>query len=514
MSNSTWVVSVIACGLLVSCGKDRNATPTDQPATKTAPAPAPAALVVPPLGVESPRRLNYLYGDGAAAYDKAAAAYKANPRDWATVRSQSEAALGKDPHHLDAQHLLAAALAHDGDYTGAAPHLLEALAGDWLTFGPTLSSDADLTGLLASPLGQQVRAAAATIEKDFRSAAAAGLWLVGRRSTFKVPAKPGAQYVTSRGELYAYDLAAKRYLRLTKTDHTVAAFVRAPSGKEVALIGYDKVELPADASGKAVDKAAPPLLARAYVLTIDPATFELLGKRTTLPKARQLSVGYGPGEQLLVSAAPAAGRWGLGAESWLSIDRSTGKTAKTQGAPLTNHVAITFEDGEAESPRAGVVLPSEDAEVASMTTPAGVEVRIPETGKASRRSISAAPDGAHLAFATATDPCSADSAPSLYVVDAKSGALKHVLTGKSRFPTTWIDNNVLAYEDHEGSVRLWDAATGRETQRLAEKAGLALAFLAISPAPLCKTAPPLAETAPASEGAADGAGEPVVAPTP
>jgi hypothetical protein len=511
MNSSTWVVTVVLCVTLGGCGKDRSATPGAQPAATPAPTPAPAALVVPPLGVDSLRRLNYLYGDGSAAYDKAAAAYKATPRDWATVRAQSEAALAKDPHHLDAQHLLAVALAHDGDYSGAAPHLLEALAGDWLKFGPTLAADPDLTGMMTSPIGEQVRAAAATIERDVRAAAASGLWLVGRRSTFKVPAKPGAQYVTSRGELYAYDLASKRYLRLTETDHTVAGFVRAPSGKEVALIGYDKIELPADASGKAVDKAAPPMLARAYVLTIDPTTLETLGKRTSLPKARQLTVGYGPGEQLLVSAAPAAGRWGLGPERWVSLDRSTGKTAKTQAAQLTNHVAITFEDGEAESPRTGIVLPGDAPEVAALTTPAGVEVQIPESGKASRRSISVAPDGAHLAFATATDPCSAESAPSLYVVDSKSGALKHLLTGKSRFATTWIDNNLLAYEDNEGALRLWDASTGRETQRLTEKAGMALAFLAISPAPLCKTAPPLAETAPASD-ATDGAAEPVVTP--
>ena len=477
--------------------------------------PALPALVVPPLGAESLRRFNYLYGDGASAYDKALAAYKAKARDWAAVRGGAEAALAKDAFHLDAHRLLASALAQDGDYAAAAAHLVVAMAGDWLRFGAALAADPDFATFWGSPAGKQLAQSAKAIEAEHLRRAQAGLWLVGRRSAFRLPAKPGAQSLTSRGELYAYDRELARFLRLSETDHTVVGFVRSPSQREVALLGYDRVELPA--AGAAIDPQKPALVSRPWALTLDAATLQPLGKRASLPKGRRVAVAYGPGEQLLAAAAPADGRWNVGADSWVAIDRTTGKTTKTAVAQTEARLSITLEDGEVESPIAGVTLPDGEPEVASLAVGNGVELRIPESGKALRRSIAVSPSGGRVAFATAADPCSTEAAPSLYVADAKTGALRHVLTGKSRFATRWLDDNTLAYDDPDGMVRLWDAASGRELTRLSEKAGLSLAVLAMAPAPLCKTSPPAADTAPAGEPSdtgEPGGEQPVVTPTP
>ena len=62
-------------------------------------------------------------------------------------------------------------------------------------------------------------------------------------------------------------------------------------------------------------------------------------------------------------------------------------------------------------------------------------------------------------------------APSLYVADAKTGTLKHLLTAQSRFATRWLDANTLAYEDGDGAIRLWDATTGREVGEARQQAG-------------------------------------------
>src|SRR5204862_7135849 len=86
-------------------------------------------------------------------------------------------------------------------------------------------------------------------------------------------------------------------------------------------------------------------------------------------------------------------------------------------------------------------------------------------------------------------------APSLYVADAKTGTFKHLLSAKSRFPTRWLDANVLAYEDGDGAIRLWDATTGREAMRLEDKSGIALDVLSLAAAPLCKQAPPTVDAA-------------------
>ncbi|MBK7538486.1 MAG: hypothetical protein IPI49_24590 [Myxococcales bacterium] len=506
----------------VACGKSGDSAGKGG-GSAVAPAPEPAlpALSVPALGAEQLRRFNYLYGDGAAAHDKAVAAHKAKERDWAAVRTHAEAALAKDAFHLDAHRLLAAALAQDGDYSGAAAHLLTALAGDWLRFGAAVAKDPDFAVFWGSPVGKQLAESAKTIAAEHLRRGQAGLWLVGRRSAFRLPAKAGTQTLSSRGELYAYDRELGRFLRLSETDHTVVGFVRSPSRREIALIGYDKVEFPADGAGAGIDSKKPALLARPWALTLDATTLLPLGKRATLPKGRQVTVAYGPGEQLLAATAPADGRWNLGAESWVAIDRTTGKTTKTQppqAAQIEAKISITLEDGEVESPVPGVTVADGEAEVSSILVTAlggaaASELRIPESGKAQRRSISVSPAGAHIAFATAADPCSTDAAPSLYVADAKTGALRHVLTGRSRFASRWLDEATLAYDDPDGMVRLWDVGTGRELARLSEKAGLSLAVLAMSPAPLCKTAPPEAETAP--DGATDESPEqPVVAPTP
>jgi hypothetical protein len=516
---SKWLtLALIGWASMSGCGKDRSSPAPASQDRKPSPPPAVDAFEVPPLGVEQIRRLAYPYGDGASEFEKASAAYKAKPRDWAAVRLHSESALKKDSYHLEAHRLLARALGNDGDYRGAAAHLILAMAADWPTFGPTIATDPDLVGMMSSPVGQQLTDVTGRIKGEYLRLGRDGLWVIGRRSGFKIPAKPGVQSVTSRGEVYAFDPASKRYLRLTQTEHSVAGFLLSPSRKEIALIGYTKIEVPADASGKTIAAALPPLLARGYVLTVDAMTFEPLGKRAILPKGRQLSVAYGPGEQLLAGTAPAAGRWEIGNASWFAIDRSTGGTSQTQAATsLSSRLDITLEDGVVSALAGAFTTTSKDGgdpEVVSQIAPgadsgggAGVAIAIPESGGAHRDSIAVAPDGARLAFATATDPCSTETAPSLYVADTRTGSLKHVLTGKSRFTSRWLDATTLAYEDPEGNVRLWDATTGREAQRLTEKFGIALAFLALSPSPLCKTAPPVVDVAPANDAAGARAGD-------
>lgn len=548
-----WMSSIIALSIatglalgLGGCGKKASDKPADDQAKADGGAPGDAGAAaefkasdLPELGFDQLRRFNYPYGDGAAAYAKATAAYKAKPRDWAAVRTHAEAAIAKDPHHLDAHRMLAAAMAQDGDYTQAATHVLTALAADWTKQGTAAPADPDLAGFWSSPAGAKLTATAAKIKEQFLAKAAAsapsGLWLLGRRSTFKLPEKAGVQSATTRGELYAYDRESKRFLRISQTDHSVAGFLRSPSGKELVLIGFDRLEVPAGAAKPAAKPAAgasgavtkpsddpeatPPAepaepvgdpmpteegggvapapaagpvfkIARGFAIVLDAATFEPLGKRISLPKGEQLALGYAAGERLL-AIATASGAWDGGGEAqWLAIDTTTGKTTKTQPATMERVIAISATGGDVLDPVAGLrASPETGANLSELSTESGTVISIPDGATASRRSLSLAPDKARLAFATSPDPCNPDAAPSLYVADAATGAPKHLLTGKSRFLSRWLDATTLAYEDPEGGIRLWDATSGRESLRLSDKGGLALAFLATSPAPACVAAP-------------------------
>src|ERR1041384_8147995 len=201
--------------------------------------PPPAPLAMPVLGVDQIRRLNYSYDAGSAAHEKAVVAYR--KKDWAQVRTQSEAAVGKDPMHLASHRLLAAALAQTGEPAAAVDHLVTAIAADYLQYAPTLAED-DLKSFLASPHGESVKALAGKIHDEYAKRIASGLWLVGRRAAFRWPKDAGVQTSTSRGELYAFDRETRHFFRLTHTEHQVVGFVRPASGTEVAIVGFDKID--------------------------------------------------------------------------------------------------------------------------------------------------------------------------------------------------------------------------------------------------------------------------------
>jgi hypothetical protein len=178
-----------------------------------------------------------------------------------------------------------------------------------------------------------------------------------------------------------------------------------------------------------------------------------------------------------------------------SVDRTTGKLTKVATALPASRVAVSLDEAQRVRVPDGVVAAwtGDPPVTASLKTPAGKPIQVPESGAASQSTIAVSPSGAHVAFATAVDPCAKDAAPSLYVADAKAGTYKHLLSARSRFPTRWLDANVLAYEDGDGAVRLWDATTGREAMRLENKPGIALDVLSLAAAPLCKQAPPVVD---------------------
>ncbi len=491
---------LIATMFVAGCGKKADVTGKPKLDGGGSAAPAVAPLAMPILGIDQIKRMSFIYGEGAQAYEKAVVAYRGKPHkgsavpddahNWPVVRANCETAIAKDPFHLDAHRLLATALAQAGEHAAAVDHLVTALAGDYLKYGPSLATDDDLKEFLATPHGQAVTALAAKIGDTMHAKIAAGLLVVGRRAAFALPKQPGVQPAISRGELYAFDRDSRRYLRLSHTDHEVTAFVRAPSGSEVALLGFDKVDQPKPAKGE--PPKDPPTLAHAWVQVLD-ASWKPAGARISLAPAREVAVGYGAGDELLVTTAPASGRWTLGEVTVSSVDRSTGKLTKVTTAPPLPRVVFTLDEGLLVTAPTGVTAKwtGDPPTALVLETAAGAKIAVPESGVASQSSLALAPGGARLVFATAVDPCAKEGGPSLYVADTKSGAFKHLLTAKSRFGTRWLDATTLAYEDNDGAIRIWDAATAHEAMKLENPAGLGLDVLSSTVAPLCKlSAPP------------------------
>jgi hypothetical protein len=485
---------IVSAALLASaCGKKAEAPKPKQDASV---APTVSPIATPPVGVDAVRRMNFGSED----------LYRNKARDWNAVRKQAEASIGKDPHHLDARYLLGIALAQTGEPAAAVEHLVAALAGDYYKYAPLLDKEEELKEFFGTPHGASVKEVRAKIKAEYERRIASGVWLVARRIPFKWPAKPGTEPASSRGELYAFDRETKRYLRLSHTEHRVAGFVRSVAANEVLLLGFDKIDRPKPA-GK--DDDSTPTIANAWVEVLDGATWERVGQRVPLGAGREVSVGYGPGDQILVATAPASGRWGVGAPTISSLDRSTGRLTKVTVAPPVPRIVFTLEDGRLIRGADGIKAAwTGDPPTAPSLGAGAASITVPESGAAAQSTVALSPDKSYVAFATAVDPCAKDVAPSLYVADAKTGALKHLLTSKSRFATRWIDATTLAYEDGGGAIRLWDPkrdGRGGQVLLLENKPGIALDVLSLAPAPLCKQQPPAADT---GSGSGDEPGMP------
>jgi hypothetical protein len=463
------ISSLLTLAFLCSCGGKKG----DSAAVKddAASGPQTAPIPMPPSGVDKIARMNFVYGDGWQVYDKAVAA-KAK-KDWSAARTLAESSVGKDPYHLDAHRLLATILTQAGEHAAVVDHLVTALANDYWAYGPSLATDADLADFIGTQHGQAVISLAQKIRDDYTKRIANAVWLVGRRSTWKWP-KEGLQPATTRGELYAYDRESRRYLRLTHTGHRVAGFARSASGTEVAVLGFDKIDRPKASSD------APGMIASAWVIVLDTTTWTALGPKVKLGSARELQLGYGAGDQLVVGVDAAVS----------SIDKPTGKLAAGATLPLPR-ISLSLEEGKLIRAPDGIeaAWSGEPPVTTSIKVPGGPAIAIPESGSTAQSSIALAPGGGNVAFSTWVDPCAKDSAPSLYVAETKKGALKHLLTSASRFATRWLDPATLAYEDGEGAIRLWDAGTRREALKLENKVGIALDVLSISAAPVCKATP-------------------------
>jgi hypothetical protein len=381
--NRAILAAVLGC-LALGCRK-----PDAQVKTKDdAAIPVTAPIAMPVLGVDQIRRFNFIGDAGEQAHQKAVAAYR--KKDWAAVRAQAEAALGKDPMHLGSHRLLAAALAQTGEPAAAVDHLVAALAADYFQYAPTLADD-DLKSFMASPHGQSIAALAAKIHDEYVRRISGALWLIGRRSPFKWPKDAGVQTAISRGELYAFDRETRHYFRLTHTDHQVLGVVRPAAGNEIAVLGFDKIDRSrSEARSEAKPDAEPaPLFARPWLQLYDTAEWKAITAKISLPAAREITLGYGAGDQLLVSTAQATGRWTVGDPAVSSVDRTTGKLTKVTTALPATRLVVSLDDGHLVRVPDGVVAAwtGDPPVTASLKAETGKPIQIPESGSAAQWSI-------------------------------------------------------------------------------------------------------------------------------
>lgn len=442
------------------------------------------ALQPLPLGKDDLSGYAYSRGPGRAEFKKAIAAEKAG--DWKAVEAACRATLLTDAGHLEAHWTLALSLAHQGRYADVAGPMSSAVAGDWMRWGERSLDASALRGFHESEYGDQWRALASTYRDLFRTSVARGLPVVGRRGKYWIPDAPGKQAINHRSEIYSYDVESGRYLRLSRTNASLAGFVVSPGGSQLAFVMYNRIWLPDP-------KAAPdarPYIRVASVGTIDLVTATMSRYEVAFRDAASITLVYGEPadgvEPLYVRVRNAAPERGVPLEQTFLVDAARDRKTEVSAelaATLTGH-ALTVEHGFIRSTGTsvpGVLADWDDDGTAGAfrLEDTSKTITMPAGQSAHAASMRWSPSRTRLAVATmAIDPCSRipdERSVTLYVVDAAAAKLRPVAVGEGMFAPVWLDDRQLAWVDTSKrypAVRLVDVLSGSEIVRLETAGGV------------------------------------------
>lgn len=427
--------------LLAACGQSSGqktshaATRDDaRPLAADAAAP-PAELAEQPLGVPELAAYRWRAGSGQAAFLEASRAERAG--DWAAVVRACREALAADPGHLEAAWSLAVALGRLGQPTEVLAPLQRAVAGDFGTWGEASLTRPALRDFLATPAGE---AWTRRVEQDrARYASALARSIV----------------VHARGDLYAYDPATTRWLRLTDTGGAVLGALVVAEARTLAYVVRG-------ASAKAPRELAVGVLELARGRAIRPIPLGTAGPIRVAGPADQEDARHG-------AAAPTAIRIGSGTTklAWRRIEdggRLRALPARTR--PPRGRWLEVAEDGAVRLhalPVPTVTADWDDTGLASAMR-IGSSRRVvspPSPGLIDGHTVTWSPGKTHLAFVAQLDDTCAPGAihAAAYIADAATGTLTELARASDGLAIEWVTDRTLAIADGRGvSIRDLDGA--------------------------------------------------------
>lgn len=479
MRLSLLFAAAVAVAAGMGCGSSKKDPPGQGPAVAEDAAAVPAPVIEVVVGVEHPRVFNFRYGKGSKPF--AVAEKAATAKDWQAVADSARAAIAADPEHFDAHFLLARALIELDTPAAVREHLEPALSADFLEYAPQLSSASPVGEFLHSPAGAEALAVVDKIRQTFLDRAKSGLFLVARRTPFRNPApKKKLQWAATRAELFSYDRETARYLRITHTKESVAAWLPSPSGDELAFVAYSSVKTPAS-------DTHPTLLGYVKIGVIDMETLQVRGNELASVKGtpRRVKLGYRAGDELVVVTGEADGRWGTKAEKTFVFDRGQVKLKPSKVAFDAAEILHVDYDRVRLERSASPEIQAESEATTFRLLPTNTTVAMPAGEAVGEGGYTWSPDKVHLVVRTIARPCEDQRERTLYLIDAATGNQKNILRGVASFETRWIDNDHFVYEDDEGMLRIYDVEERTQIARLEERGGLALVGVAVGRGPVC-----------------------------
>jgi|GEM_PF-1511458 len=461
--------AVLVLGLVAACGRSGTTRARDEAGAADAASATPAIpVVVRTLGKAALDGYGWRSGPGRAAFERALAAERAG--DLLAVEREASAALAADPGHLEAAWVAAVARARLGQPDRVVAALEIAASGDWSKWGERSLELAALAEFRASPAGRGWVEAGEAYRGALAAALARSLVVLGRSpSTVGLRGRPSA-------ELYAVDLGAARWLRLTHSGGTVVGALSAGASSLVAYVAHRPVARGA--------------IAELRIGVVDLNTGKT-GREIVLREVRELALAWRPraGEQRLIAT------WTTGTSKQLQsadLDWKHGKRATIDKArPLRSTRLEVDAEGAIvrRLPVTGVTADWDERGTASA-------IRLDQTGKVVAApggalidgdSVVLSPDGARLVFAVAAEPpCAADDVARLYVADVATGRVRKLASGAVS-AAQWLDDDRVAFASGD-AVTVAAAATGKASASASGGAGVTT--LAVGAPRRCDPPPP------------------------
>lgn len=377
---------------------------------------SPASIEVEarPLGLPALDGYGWRKRKGQPAFRLARASEQVG--DWAAVAATCQQALAADPDHLEASWLLAVAFAKLGQLDRILAPLLRAEAGDFAKWGQASLELPGLQPFLATPLGEAWRR---HIDEDRLRYAAA----IARSAI-----------VTAAGELYAVDVEAARWYRLTRASAAVIGALDVPAAHKILYVTRTgkagRTELGAGVIDLARGKSSRPV-----------------GLGTGGP----IAVGY--------STRPPPGFWiGTGARpAWRQLDDDfvlhalPPRTTRPRGAWLE----VTAKGTVQRHALPAQVTADWDEQALASAIRIGTSNRVisvPSPGLIDGNTAAWSSDRIHLAFVAQLDDHCMEGAvnTAAFVADASSGAARELERAAGGIALQWIAERKLAIAGDHG----------------------------------------------------------------
>jgi hypothetical protein len=409
------IALVIALASL-ACGSRATPPPPDKPAKDAGAAGAVLEIDAVALGLPDLAAYAWRQRGGQPAFRLARQAEERG--DWAQVVTTCRQALAADPGHLEAAWLYAVGLAKLGQLDQVVAPLQRAAAGDFPKWGQASLELPGLQPFLATPTGAAWRR---RVEQDRRRFADA----IAR-----------SVVVTADGELYAVELDAGRWHRLTRTGGIVIGALAIPAAHRIAYVarsrgktghelGAGMVDLVQARSWHAIPLGTAGPIAVAYSERRPPGLWLGAGA----PRAtswRQLDDEYRLHPLPARSVRPAG--------PWLEV---TAKGAVRLHALPANVTADWDDQSLASAIRIGT---------------SNRVVSVPSPGLIDGNTAAWSPDRVHVAFvAQLDDHCAAGAVnTAAFVADASTGLTRELERAAGGIALSWLAERKLAIAGDRG----------------------------------------------------------------